>query len=74
MQQNAKKFSEQLNIYLDDLGVPNNIRERAVIFSKMIHIPKQQAWGLLEGHLTPDEELIKKIATELEIDPSLLKN
>lgn len=70
MQQNAKQLAIQINKSLNDLGVPINSRERALILSKMLDIPKQQAWGLLEGHALPDDILLKKIAVELEIDPS----
>jgi len=70
VQQNAKQLAVQINKSLNDLGVPINSRERALILSKMLDIPKQQAWGLLEGHALPDDILMRKIATELEIDPA----
>ena len=70
MQKSAKHFSEQLNKCLDDLGMPAGIRERAILLSKMLNIPKQQAWGLLEGHILPDELTLKQITTELEVDNS----
>jgi hypothetical protein len=73
MQKNAKDFSEQLNKCLDDLGMPAGIRERAIILGKMLNIPKQQLWGLLEGHLIPDETIVQQIANELEIDTSSLQ-
>jgi hypothetical protein len=68
VQQSAKHFSEQLNRCLDDMGVPTGARDRAVILGKMLHIPKQQAWGLLEGHFYPDSTLLQHIATEFEVD------
>lgn len=64
--QNAKEFADALNKNLEELGVPANIRERAVILGKMFDIPKQQAWSLLEGHLFPDESLFQKMATEFD--------
>ena len=70
-QQSTKQFAEQLNKSLDELGVPIHIKERSTILSKMLHIPRQQAWSLLEGHVFPDENVLQKIAAELEIDPSL---
>lgn len=70
-QQSTKQFAEQLNKSLDELGVPIHIKERSAILSKMLHIPRQQAWSLLEGHIFPDENLLQKIATELEIDTRL---
>ncbi len=71
MQQIAKQFADALNQSLDELSVPTNIKERASILGRMLQIPKQQAWGLLEGHLVPDNELLKQMATELELDVSL---
>lgn len=72
MQQNAKQLADQVNKTLNDLGVPTNSRERASILSKMLDITKQQAWSLLEGTISPDDTLLIKIASELEIDCSVL--
>ncbi len=72
MQQNAKQLAVQVNKTLNDLGVPTNNRERASILSKMLDITKQQAWSLLEGSMFPDNALLKKIVSELEIDYSML--
>lgn len=69
VQQNAKLFAEKLNQLLDDLDVPDNMRERSAILSKMLDIPKQQAWTLLEGQQYPNQALLEKIANELEVDP-----
>ncbi len=68
MLQNAKGLAEALNKNLDDLGIPINIRERSIVLSKMLNIPKHQAWGLLEGQVFPDTDLLQRIGTELEID------
>ncbi len=68
MQQNAKELAAQVNKTLNDLGVPTNNRERASILSKMLDITKQQAWGLLEGSILLDNTLLKKIASELEVE------
>lgn len=72
MQQSAKHFAEQLNKTLDDLGMPSNTRERAAILSKMLHIPKQQAWSFVEGHAVPDGDLLQKMASELEVSADWL--
>lgn len=66
--QHAKRLADQVNKTLNDLGVPINTRERAVILSKMLDIPKQQAWTILEGQILPDDNTLKKISSELEID------
>lgn len=68
MQQSAKKLSDQLNKSFDEMGMPHNTRERAVMLSKMLQIPKPQAWGLLDGHLFPDEELARRITSVLEVN------
>jgi hypothetical protein len=70
--QTAKYFAERLNSCLDETGAPVNVRERAAVLSKMLDIPKQQAWSLLEGHLLPNHDLIVKIAAEFEVDPEWL--
>ena len=72
MQQTTKQLANQINKSLDDLGVPANMRERSVIFSKMVHIPKQQGWGILEGQILPSDELLEKIAMELEVESKWL--
>jgi len=72
VQQLAKRFSDNLNKALDDLGLPTTTRERAAAFSKLIDIPKQQAFAFLEGHLIPDDELLNQIASELDVEPEWL--
>jgi len=66
--QSAKNFAQRLNHCLDETDAPVGARERAVILSKMIDIPKQQAWSLLEGQVMPDDALLQKIANEFEVD------
>lgn len=65
----AKYFSERLNNCLDEMGAPAQERERAAVLSKILDIPKQQAWSLLEGYQVPSQELITKIANEFDVDP-----
>lgn len=72
MPQSAKLFAERLNQCLDETDAPAQVRERAIILSKMIDIPKQQAWALLEGHQLPDQALLHQIATEFEVEPDWL--
>lgn len=74
MQLNAKRIAERLNQSLDDMGVPINTKERTSILSKMLDIPRQQAWNLLEGHMLPSELLLDKIASEFEMDLNLLRD
>ena len=69
----AKRLADQVNKTLDDMGVPINTRERAAILSKMLDIPKQQAWTILEGQILTDEMTLNKISSELEIDMHFLE-
>jgi len=66
--QTAKNFAEKLNKSLDDLGMPNNTKERAAKLSKLLDVPRQQAWNLIEGLQKPDQDLLERIAQELEVD------
>jgi hypothetical protein len=74
MELGMKKLADQINKSLDEIGVPENNKERIAIFSKMLDISKQQAWSLLEGQYIPDKKTLEKIASELEIDPSIVIN
>lgn len=68
VQQDAKRIADQVNKALNEMDVPVNPRERASILSKMLDIPKQQAWNLLEGFTFPDDIILTKITSELEIE------
>lgn len=72
MHQSAKHFAQKLNHCLDNVDAPHTVRERAAILSKILAIPKQQAWSLVDGHLVPDHDLLVKIAHEFEVDPKWL--
>lgn len=67
-----KYFAAKLNQCLDESEAPAPVRERASILSKMLDIPKQQAWSFLEGHQLPENNLLKRIAEEFEVDPKWL--
>jgi hypothetical protein len=66
---NAKCFSERVNYCLDESGAPSQVRERAIILSKMLDIPKQLAFLFLDGHQLPESDLLTRIANEFEVDP-----
>lgn len=68
MAQSPKQFAEKLNHCLDETDAPPSARDRAIILSKMLDIPKQQAWSMLEGYQLPDQELLQRIANEFEVD------
>ena len=65
-------FSERLNQELDNIDVPSREEERIDALSKMFHIPKFKAEALLHGIYLPDEQLLKDVAQELEVDPNWL--
>lgn len=68
MSYNAKDFAEKINKCLDESDAPAPVRERASILSKMLDIPKQQAWSMLEGQVVPEHSLLQRIAVEFEVD------
>lgn len=72
MQQNARLLARKINRSLDELGITPNLRERAVIFGKMLHVPKPLIRSVLEGQVVPPKDILEKIAAELEIDVSQL--
>jgi hypothetical protein len=68
----TRHFAERLNKCLDEVGAPADVRGRSAILSKMLQIPRQQAWMLLEGHQVPEEALLNQIAQEFEVEPTWL--
>lgn len=73
MDKHAKNIADQINKSLDEIGAPHSSKERSNILSKMLHIPRQQAWILLEGHLIPEKDLQQKIISELDVDPKIFE-
>lgn len=67
-----RKFSERLNKELDSIGVPEATVERIEVLSKLIKIPKFKAEALLSGLTSPDAQLLKVLADELEVNEEWL--
>lgn len=67
-----RHFAERLNSCLDETGAPAHTRERAVILSKLLDIPKQQAWSYIEGQQLPESAILQRMADEFEVDPQWL--
>lgn len=67
MLQDGKAFAKAVIKSLDELGVSEDKKERSQALAKMTNITRQQAWALLEGHLT-DLDTAREVARELEID------
>lgn len=72
MTTNAREFSHRLTHCLDETGAPAQTRDRAILLSKLLDIPKHLAFSILEGHLVPDNDLVLKIANEFEVEPKWL--
>ncbi len=72
MSPNAKIFTERLNHCLDESGAPASMRERSVILSRMVDIPRHSAFSMLDGHQLPAKDTLEKIATEFEVDADWL--
>ena len=68
MESSAKQLSMKVKKILDNLGAPTGARERVTILSKLLGIPKPQAWSLIEGQAAPDPILLKKLANEFEVN------
>lgn len=68
MQHHAKHFCERLNKCLNEVGAPNNPRERAAVLGKLLHIPRHHALSLVDGHMIPDEGTLYALAREFEVD------
>jgi len=68
----AKFFAERLNSCLDENGAPAHVRERVAILSKLLNLPKQQAWSFLEGQQLPSSEQLNRIASEFEVEANWL--
>lgn len=67
-----REFVAKLKQCLDESGTPNNPRERASILSKILHIPKHQAWAYLEGQQMPEPDILEMIAQEFEVETNWL--
>jgi len=62
-----KLFAERLNQSLDNIGLPNLAQERVEAFARLIKAPKFKAESILHGEFVPNQELLEKIASELEV-------
>ncbi len=67
MRYTSKELAQELHKSLDGLGVSIHGHDRAMMLSKMLDIPKPEAWSLLEGYTFPDKPLLRKISETLEI-------
>jgi hypothetical protein len=63
-----KDFSFKLNEELDLLGFPLEDHERISALSKVLGIKRFEAASILHGEMLPNDELIDKITTELQIN------
>lgn len=63
-----KQFSERLHQELDKMDVPKHYDERVEAFAKLVKVPRFQAETILNGQIPTDDDLINRIALELEVD------
>lgn len=68
MLRQAKRFAENLNTFLDEMGMDEGIQERASILAKMLQIPKDKARVLLLGSVMPDDVILERLSEELDIN------
>lgn len=62
-----KVFSERLNHELNEMGMPERMEERIEVFSKLFKTPRFKSEAILNGEILPDNELLEKVAEELEV-------
>lgn len=67
-----REFAERLNKELDNIEAPPREDERIEAFQLMFHIPRFKAEAILHGVYLPDDQLLKAIANELEVNADWL--
>jgi hypothetical protein len=67
-----KVFSERLNNELNAIGMPERLDERVITFSKVFKTPRFKSEAILSGKITPDKDLLLKLAEELEVSTAWL--
>lgn len=67
-----KQFANKLNKELDGIGVPSLTQERVDVFAKLLKIPRFKAEAILNGLTLPDDEVLNRLADELEINKEWL--
>ncbi len=67
-----KQFSDRLGQELDKMDVPQHYDERVEAFAKLVKIPRFQAETILNGKIPTDNDLMNRIALELEVDRNWL--
>lgn len=69
---NPKIFAARLNQELDNMDFPIKMDERIEAFAKFMDIQRFKAESFLNGAAIPDNELLAKLAEELEVDAKWL--
>lgn len=67
-----KQFADKLNKELDGIDVPSLTQERVDVLAKLLKIPRFKAEAILNGLALPDDELLNRLADELEINKEWL--
>lgn len=68
-----KRFAERLNAALDNIGLPTATNDRIEALAKLLRLRnKTQVAFLLNGKITPDEDLLTHLAEELDVSADWL--
>ena len=65
-------FSDRLHHELNAIGMPERYDERIETFAKVFKTPRYKAEAILNGNVKPDEQLLQKLAQELEVNADWL--
>lgn len=69
---NSKVFSQRFNRELATLGFPEELLEKTKAVSKVFGVSRYHANSMIYGNMLPDEEVLDKIASILEVCPQWL--
>lgn len=67
-----RAFCDRLNKELSDIGMPERMEERVVMFSKVFKTPRYKSQEILNGNILPDTRLLQELAKELEVSTAWL--
>lgn len=69
---NRSIFIERIHRSLDNIEMSFDSQERAAEFAKLFQLPLSTSRAILSGATFPSDELLNKIAEELEVDKTWL--
>lgn len=69
---NKSIFVERVHRALDNIEMSFDSHERAVEFSKLFQVPLSTSRAILSGSVSPSEEMLDRLAEELEVSKDWL--